>query len=115
MEEKYLVAFDTICEGHQCAKDEDGNPDPQLHDTHDEAYKELFDDAYHGVLGNEEIFEGSRVEYVSQMSDILKYGSVKEMKKFMSENPQANYYDEFVIKKSEFTLGRKVIFTGTKS
>lgn len=39
MTEKYVVAFDTLCEGHQCWEDENGNPD--LFDTIEEAENEI--------------------------------------------------------------------------
>lgn len=106
--EKFMIAFDTICEGHQCAKDDNGNPDPILFDSYDEAFKELFDDAISGLEGGEEVDDA----VICEMTSILRSGDVGAMEEFMMRNPDMNYYNEFVIKHSEFILGRKAVFNG---
>ena len=36
---KFVVGFDTICQGHRCALDENEKPDPHLYDSYDEAFE----------------------------------------------------------------------------
>ena len=48
MTEKYVVVFDTLCEGHQCWEDENGKP--CLFDTIEEAENEIQE---HFELSNE--------------------------------------------------------------
>ena len=40
---KFIVAYETIVDGELCHKNEDETP--LLFDSHDEAFKEIFDDA----------------------------------------------------------------------
>jgi len=111
---KYLVAFDTICDGHQVGTDEDGQPCPELFDSHDEAFKSLFEEAICGIEGNEEHLEDeeARSQMIFDMKDLVARGNVGRMIEYFDKNPDANYYDEFVQKADEFILGRKAIYTG---
>jgi len=104
---KYIIAWDTICEGWQCGKDENENPDPALYDSYDEAFKEIFRDATPCLIN-----EDYNREYAIQMKKLIKEDNIDKMKEFFEQYPDANYYNEFVVKYDEFLLGRKAIFTG---
>lgn len=108
---KFIIAFDTICEGHQCAKDENDNPDPNLYDSYNEAFKELFGDAVCGIEGNTEHLEDeqARDKMISEMKALIEEGDIEKMKVYFEENSEANYYDEFVQEAEEFVFGRKCI------
>ncbi len=112
LEGKFLIAFDTICEVNQCGSDEDGNP--PLYDSYDEAFKELFIDAMEGIKGNEEHLEDedARQKMIDEMYAIFKEGDIEKMKSYMQENPDSNYYEDFVQEADQFIKGRKAIFTG---
>ena len=116
---KFIIVFDTICEGNQTGNDENGNP--PLYNSYDEAFRDMFIDALCSIEGSEfyldEAFEEgedekSREDFISEMNVIIKEDSIEKMKLYLSENPNANYHDEFVVKADEFILGRKAIFTG---
>jgi hypothetical protein len=112
---KFVIAFDTICEGNQTSKDE--NEQPVLYDSYDEAFKELFDDA-HSMLSNrteeelEEYNEGVTPEMVEEMGRILESGDVRAMEKFLNDHPECNDNGDWVEPADEFIEGRKTIFTG---
>lgn len=112
LEGKFLIAFDTICEGNQTGSDENGNP--PLYDSYDEAFKELFIDAMEGIKGNEEHLEDedARQKMIDEMFAIFKEDDVEKMKAYMDANPDANYYEDFVQEADQFIKGRKAIFTG---
>ena len=111
---KFIVAFDTIVDGWQSATDEKGNP--VLFDSHDEAFKELFDDAL-SMLQNRseeelaEYNEGVTPTMVKVMEKIYETGDVELMKIFLDTNPNCNDNNEFVVPAEEFKLGHKTIFT----
>jgi hypothetical protein len=109
---KFVIGFDTICDGHQTGSDENGNP--PLFDSYDEAFKELFVDASCGIEGCEDYLddEVAREKMINEMNAIIKEDDIEKMKAYMSENPDANYYEEFVQPADEFILGRKTFFTG---
>ena len=109
---KFLIGFDTICEGHQTGNDENGNP--PLYDSYDEAFKELFIDAVCSIEGNEEHLEDedARDKMISEMNAIVKGGDVEEMKAYFVTEPDANYSEEFVQEADQFILGRQAVFTG---
>lgn len=109
---KFVIGFDTICDGHQFVKGEDELP--FLYDSYDEAFKELFSDALCGIEGNEEHLEdeGAREQMLEEMNAIWKEGDVEKMKNYIDENPDANYYEDFVQKAEDAILGRKTFFTG---
>lgn len=114
---KFIIAFDTICDGWQCSLDEDGNPDPNLYDSEADAMFELFGDAI-SMLENQtpeeraenEITEEEFVEMKAIFAD--GEGDTEHMKNFLDEKPHCNYNDEFIIPAEEFIFGRKAIFTG---
>jgi len=112
---KFVVGFDTICEGNQCAKDENDNPDPNLYDSEAEARKELFGDAICGLEGTDDDYfkenEMDKETVLSEMRDILKDGDADKMRDYLSENSACNYYDEFIQEAEEFIVGRKAILT----
>jgi hypothetical protein len=112
LEGKFLIGFDTICEGHQTGSDEDGNP--PLYDSYDEAFKELFTDAVCGIEGCEDYLddEDAREKMIDEMNALVKEGDVEKMKAYMDANPDSNYYDDFVQEADQFIKGRKAILTG---
>lgn len=112
LEGKFLIAFDTICEGHQTGNDENGNP--PLYDSYDEAFKDMFVDALCSIEGNEEHLEDeeAREKMIAEMTAISQEGDVEKMKTYFNDNPDANYGEEFIMKADEFIEGRKAIFTG---
>jgi len=112
---KFVVVYDTIVDGEQTAMTEENMP--TLYNSADEAFKELFDDA-HSMLSNrseeelEEYNEGVTPEMVAEMGRLLEVGDISAMRKFLTENPQCNDNEEFVLPADQFILGRKAIFTG---
>lgn len=108
---KFLIGFETICEGNQCGSDEDGNP--PLYDSYDEAFKEKFIDAIEGIKGNEEHLEDedARDKMLKEMTAIFKEDDVEKMKAYMQEQPDSNYYDEFVQEADQFIKGRKALWS----
>jgi hypothetical protein len=112
MKGKFIIAFDTICEGHQSGNDENGNP--PLHDSYDEAFKEMFIDAVCSIEGNEEHLEDevARAKMISEMNSLIKEDNLDKMKAYFDENPDANYSEEFIVPADEFVKGYKTIFTG---
>ncbi len=114
---KFIIAFDTICEGWQCAKDEDGNPDPTLFDSEDDAIHELFGDAIAMLEHKDEEDLADCEITVEQRTEMVKIyndgnGDTQHMADFLQANPTCNYNDEFIIPAEEFILGRKAIFIG---
>lgn len=109
---KFVIGFDTLCDGNQCATDEHGDISPSLYDSYDEAFKELFYDAVCGIEGNEEHLEDeeARDKMLEEMRTLLKEGDIEKMKAYMEKEPDSNYYEDFIQKADEFILGRKLIF-----
>ena len=112
---KFVIGFDTICDGNQCVTDE--NNKPVLFSSRAEAMKELFEDAYSMLEFKtpKELKErgiSKPILRLSQMKSILTEGKVEAMEKFLNDNPEMNDNNEFVEKAEEFILGRKAIFTG---
>lgn len=109
---KFIIGFDTICEGHQTGSDETGKP--PLYDSYDEAFKELFTDAVCGIEGNEEYLEDkdARQTMIDEMNALVKENDIEKMKAYMQENPDANYNEDFVQEADQFIKDRKAIYTG---
>lgn len=115
---KFVVAFDTLCEGWNCMTDENdkGKRTPSLFDSYNEAFKEIFDGAY-SMLSNrsaselKEYSKGVTKIMVKQMGKILDSGDVKAMEKFFDQNPNCNDNNEWVEPADQFIMNRKVIFT----
>lgn len=112
---KFIIAFDTIVDGWQCAKDE--QDEPILYDTREEAVQEMFSDAL-SMLSNRteeelELYnEGVTVERVKQMREIFEAGNTLAMENFLKDYPECNDNEDFVIPAEEFQLGRKTFFAG---
>lgn len=113
---KFMIAFDTVCDGWQCTNDHEGNPNPEFFDSEEEAFRELFSDAISGLEGtDDDFFEENDLDkdkVIAEMKALLKEGSFEKMSKYLDDNPTCNYYEDFVIPAEEFVLGRKAIFTG---
>jgi len=117
LEGKFIIAFDTICDGHQCAKDEDENPDPTLYDSEADAMFELFGDIISMLehKDEEELADCEiTVEQRAEMNKIFDEGNgdPQHMADYLDANPECNYNEEFIIPAEEFIFGRKAIFTG---
>jgi len=115
---KFIIAFDTIVDGLQCATDDNGKPDPILFISEDEAMVELFGDALSMIenQSEKELKENSGItpEKREQMKTIFNEGAgdTKQMKNFLDANPECNYNEEFIVPAEEFVFGRKAIFGG---
>ena len=68
---KYIIAFDTLADGWQCATDEDGKPDPTLYDCQADAMFELFDDAV-SMLENREPSDREEVGVTEEQFEEMK-------------------------------------------
>ena len=123
---KFIVAFDTLCDGWQCAKDENDKPDPTLHESEADAMVDLFEDAFF-MLENQTDADrkenGISKKTFAQMKKIFNDGDgdAMQMTQFLEAHPECNYNAEFIVPAEEFLLGRKAIFgkdglviTGTK-
>lgn len=112
---KFIIAWDTICDGWQCSLDEDGHPDPTLYDNEADAMFELFGDAI-AMLEHKDQEELDDCEITVEQRDEMKRifaegaGDPEQMKNFLDANPECNYSDEFIIPAEEFLFGRKAIF-----
>jgi hypothetical protein len=110
---KYVIGFDTVCDGNQASTDE--NELPVLYDSHKEAMTELFSDAIAGLEGTDEDYlneNGITDKTIEKMKTLLASGDVDKMEAFLNKKPECNYYEDFVEKAEDFILGRKAIFTG---
>lgn len=112
---KFVIAFDTLADGWQCATNEKGKPDPTLHNSEAEAMIELFDDAL-SMLENQTDADrkenGISKKKYAEMKEVFKTGNAEAMTKFLEANPSCNYNGEFIVPAEEFKFGRKTIFTG---
>jgi hypothetical protein len=119
LEGKFVVAYDTVCDGNQCMMEgEEGEADygPLLFDSADEAFAEIFD-GNHSMLKShlesdqlEELNEGVTPEMIQEMGEILQSGDVSKMRQFMENHPECNDSGEWVESATEFIMNRKVIF-----
>lgn len=111
--EKFVIAFDTICDGNLCSMTEDdkGNDVPLLFDTYDEAFKDMFEDALCSIKENEE--EQADEKMLEEMTAIHASGDVERMKEFWNlHDDECNPYNEWVESTRTFLLNRKAIYTG---
>lgn len=112
---KFIIAFDTICDGWQCATDDKGKPAPTLFNNEGEAMKELFDDAismFESQTISERKENGVNVKTYHAMKKVYETGNPAKMAIFLENNPNCNYNDEFIVPAESFVFGRKAIFTG---
>lgn len=115
---KFIIAFDTIVDGWQCATDENGKPDPELFDSEADAMFELFGDAL-SMLENQTDSDrkenGISKKKYAEMKKVFDEGNgdPQHMTDFLQANPECNYNNEFIVPAEEFKFGRKAIFTGT--
>lgn len=116
---KFVVAYDTMAQGNQTMmhEGEDGISRPCLFDSADEAFKEIFDGNLSMLLSHE---EGEQLEEMHDgnitpdmlrtMENLLKAGDVPAMRKFLDENPDCNYNDEFEQTTDAFLFNRRTFF-----
>jgi hypothetical protein len=113
LEGKFVVVWDTMCDGNQCQKDE--HDKPLLFDSYGEAFAELFDGAC-AMLTNrskeelKEYNEGVTQKMVKEMNKINDSGDHKAMEAFLNKYPQCNDNEEWVEKAEDFIDGKKLIF-----
>jgi len=100
MKNKYIIGFDTICDGHQCQED--------WFSTYDEAFKEMFIDNLESIKGNGSYLGANRKDILELMNRVKGEG-VEAMKALFKKYPEANYHETFVIKANDFSSGRKFI------
>ena len=113
MKGKFIIAFDTICEGHQTGNDENNNP--PLYDSEADALFEMFGDAIAGLKGTDDDYfkenEMDKDKVLLTMNTLFEEGDSEKMRNFFDANPECNYYDEFIVKAEDFIKGYKTIFT----
>ena len=113
---KFVIGFDTIADGWQCATDEDENPDPELFESEADAMFELFGDAI-SMLENrtpeDRLDVGVTEEKFAEMKAVFDEGNgdPQHMADFLQANPECNYNEEFIVPAEEFVFGRKAIYT----
>jgi len=111
---KFIIGFDTICDGNQTSGN-DENGQPHIYDSEADARVELFGDAIAGLEGTtDDYFEENELDkekVLAEMTVIFEGGDADKMKTYLSENPSCNYYDEFIEKAEDFIVGRKAILT----
>lgn len=110
---KFIIAFDTLADGWQCATDENGKPEPTLFDSEADAMIELFGDAVDMLINQtngdrEEV--GITEEQFEEMKAIFETNDATLMKSFLEQNESCNYNGEFIVLADEFILGRKAIY-----
>jgi hypothetical protein len=110
---KFIIAFDTLADGWQCATDENGKPDPTLFDSKADAMLELFGDAV-DMLRNRTAADrkdvGVSEAKFKEMRKVFDTGDANLMTVFLDQNHECNYNSEFIVPADEFILGRKAIF-----
>lgn len=116
---KFVVAYDTICDGQLCtmqSSDIEGEDDhPVLYNSEDEAFSDIFFDA-HGMLAHREAADLEEMEItqelVDQMSKVYDSKDVAAMRKMLSDHPELNYNEEWVEPAETFIMNRKALYTG---
>jgi len=115
---KFVVAYDTICDGNQCMMEgEENSPDyaPLLFNSADEAFAEIFDGNHSMLTAHErdgqleEYNEGVTPELIKEMGEILQSGDVSKMREFMEAHPECNDSGEWVEPADKFIMNRKTI------
>lgn len=120
LEGKFVVAYDTVCDGNQCMMEgEEGDADyaPLLFNSADEAFTEIFDanlemlKAHESDEQLEEYNEGVTPELIREMELVYNIGNVDTMREFMKEHPECDDNGEWVSPAEQFIMGRKAFFT----
>lgn len=112
---KFIVAFDTLCAGHSCVKDEQENP--VLFDSADEAWREIADEAVNTIQAVErgdldlDDYEEVSAETLAELVRLSREGTEAEIIKFFDEHPHLNDSGEFVVVQEEYQEGRKTIIS----
>lgn len=111
---KFVIAFDTVIDGWDSTKDEDGNV--ILYNSKEEAFKEMFEDSL-SMLQNrteeelEEYNEDVPIDLIQEMNRTHESGDIKAMEEFWEEHPEMNELGEWIEPAETFIQGRKLIFT----
>lgn len=103
--EKFVIAYDTLCEGHQTCTDDEGNP--VLYDSYRDAFIEMFDDAAEAIR----MSDTPNANVLLAMDTLLVNEDYEGMKVFWEScSPRCNPNEEWVESTNTFLLGRKAIF-----
>ena len=117
---KFVIAYDTICEGWCCMMDgEEGDKDyaPTLFDSQDEAFAEIFDSNLSMLESHvedgqlKELNDGVTKKMIKEMDKINQSKDVQAMRKFLDKHPECNDSGEWVEPAEEFIMNRKAIFS----
>lgn len=121
LQNKFVIAFDTICDGWNCVmesnEDDEDVTYPSLYDSEDEAFKEIFDGNLSMLKSHldddmlKEYNPDVTPELINTMDEILKYGDVDKMRKFMDLYPQCDDSGQWVEPAETFVMNRKAFFT----
>ena len=120
LEGKFVIAYDTICDGNQCLMGgEEGDADyaPLLFDSEDEALRKIFDDNLSMLISHledgmlQKFNDGVTREMIEDMENVFETSDVAQMRKFMEEYPECNDSGEWVEPAETFIVNRKAIFT----
>ena len=112
---KFVIAFDTICDGWQCATDENEKPDPELFESELDAKFEVFGDAI-SMLENqtEEERHDNEIspELWAEMKALWNGGDceTQDLVDFLNAHPECNYNEEFVVPATDFIFERQAIY-----
>lgn len=131
---KYVVAYDTLCDGNQCMmEDEEGKPDyaPMLFNSREEALMEIIDSACSkwdnsepedrreagvkmaDVKRLDKLFDNAMAESSINKSKNPKLKKLKsnkaflKLEKFFDQHNELNDYNEWAEKAEEFIMNRK--------
>ena len=114
---KFVIAFDTLCDGWQCVMTEDDNGDltiPVLYDSEDEAFWEMFDDAHSMLInrtGAELKEQGLTRKIVNEMLSVIESKDVNKAKAMFDKYPDLNDNNEWVEPAETFIMNRKTFLT----
>lgn len=115
---KFVIAYDTLCEGVKCIINSihDRVETPMFYESFDEAFKEIFDDALSMLEGRskkelKEMNPNITPAIVKEMKKVNDTGNVELMKAFFDKHPNANDNGEWVEEADEFIQNRKAIYT----
>jgi len=113
---KFVITYDTICDGMQCQFDDEEKKIPTLYDSEADANFEIFCDAMAGLEGtDDDYFHDNNIDkekVLAEMEALKLEGDNDKMRDYLQSTTGANYYGESVEPADEFVLGRKAIFTG---
>jgi hypothetical protein len=118
-EGKYVIAFDTICEGVQCqmtTDDQGENGVPTLYDSEYDALVEVFDDNYSYLeMADKEDWAEFKEEFGWDKGSCMRRAETIVKKNYPISKLKAwieefNYYELYPMKAEDYVHGRRVFF-----